>query len=149
MVSLLLPSVVTVMVVPSEFIEPLSYFGEVSSNVVLEALAVGIGIIAWRKCKNFGSRDDCFGVVHVNIENRVQLPSTIWLSGPNWLRLSPCFAGQDAFGPRVTKLCVTSTSAGPEPRTTATTATSLTRFLGDAAFGACETAYRRRGCWYA
>ena len=72
--------------------------------------------------------------------------STVWLSGPNCLQLSPCFADQDALVP---KFWVTNTSAVSEPRTATTTTTSLTGFLDGAAFGAYGSACCRRGCWCA
>ena len=47
------------------------------------------------------------------------------------------------------KFFVTATSAVSEPRTTATTTTSLAGFLDGATFGAYGSACRRRGgCWY-
>ena len=45
------------------------------------------------------------------------------------------------------KLCVTRTSAVSEPRTTATATTHFPRFLDGAAFRACGTDNRCRGCW--
>ena len=68
------------------------------------------------------------------------------MSGHNCLQLIPCFAGQDAFVPRVTKFCATDSSAIPKPRTVATATTSFARFVDSTASGANESASRRRHC---
>ena len=68
------------------------------------------------------------------------------MSADDCLGLYQCFAGLDAFIPRVIKLGVTITSAVSEPRTTATAATNFLRFHDDTAFGAYRTNSCRRGC---
>ena len=73
--------------------------------------------------------------------------SRVRLSADGCLEPRPCFAGLDALVPRVMKLCVTRTSAVSEPRTTATATTHFPRFLDGAAFRACGTDNRCRGCW--
>ena len=71
------------------------------------------------------------------------------MSAHGCLGLRPCFADLHALVPRVMELGVTSTSAVPEPRTTATTAASFPRFRNDAAFGAYRIDGRRHGWWCA
>ena len=72
--------------------------------------------------------------------------SRVRLSADGCLEPRPCFAGLDALVPRVMELCVTSSSAVSEPRTTATAATDFSRFRDRAAFGAYQTDCRGRGC---
>ena len=59
---------------------------------------------------------------------------------------SPCFAGLYTLVPRVLKSPVTRTPAVSEPRTTATTTTTLARFAEGAAVGTYGSACRRRNC---
>ena len=73
--------------------------------------------------------------------------SRVCLSDDGCLGLRQCFTDLDAVVPRVITLGVVRTSAVSEPRTTATTTTNFLRFCNDAAFGACGTDARRRGCW--
>ena len=63
------------------------------------------------------------------------------------LGLGPCFAGLDAFVPRVINVGVTCTCAVFEPRTTVSATTRFARFLDDAAFGAYSTGGRRSDGW--
>ena len=60
----------------------------------------------------------------------------------------PCFAGLNALVPRVTKVCVTRTSAVSKPRTAAGATADFARFLSNAALGTHGTDGRRcRDCW--
>ena len=77
--------------------------------------------------------------------SNVILLISVQLLADNCPGLRPCCAGLDALGPRVTKFCVTSTSAVSEPRTPATAATTFTGFADGAAFGAHGTG-DRHGC---
>ena len=52
-----------------------------------------------------------------------------------------------ALVPRALKSCVTSTSTGFEPGTTAPAATAFPRFRDGAAFETYGTDDRRRSCW--
>ena len=71
--------------------------------------------------------------------------SRVRLSADGCLGWSQCFAGPNAFVPRVIRLDVTNTSAVSEPRTAAAAATMFPRLRDDAALGANGTDGRRRG----
>ena len=65
-----------------------------------------------------------------------------------WLGPRQHAACLDALVPRVTKFCVTSTSAVSEPRPTATATAALAGVLHGAASGTHITDHgRRRVCW--
>ena len=89
-----------------------------------------------------------FGVYHINIIRMITLLlSSVCLLVDDYPGLCPRFAGLDTLVPRVIKVCVTSTSAVFEPRTTVSATTSFARFLDDAALGAYGTADRRSDGW--
>ena len=69
------------------------------------------------------------------------------MQGDDDLGLRMCFAGLDSLVPRVIRVCVVSTSAVFEPRTSATATTSLARFVDGAAFGTYGTVHRCCSCW--
>ena len=73
------------------------------------------------------------------------LLSSFHLLGDDCDGLRLCFAGLNALVPRPTKVCVTSTAAVFEPRTTVAATTSSARFLDDAAFETYGIVDRRCG----
>ena len=75
------------------------------------------------------------------------LLSRVGLSADGSLGLSQCFAGPDAFVPRVIRLDVTNTSAVSEPRTAAATTTAFARSRDGDTFVTNGTGGCRRGCW--
>lgn len=72
--------------------------------------------------------------------------SSAQLLTDDYLGLRPCFAGLDALGPRVMNVCVASTTAVSEPRTSATATASSAGFLDGAAFETYGVGNRNRGC---
>ena len=86
---------------------------------------------------------------HVSIIRRVVvfLLSSVCLLTNGCLGLRPGFAGLYALVPRVIKVCVTGTSAGFEPRATATATTHFAGFRDDAAFRTYGTDGRRSDGW--
>ena len=83
-----------------------------------------------------------FGSCHnaSTIEKAVALLlNSILLLTNSCLRVRPYFAGLDTLVPRVMKLRFTRSSAVSKPRTTATAATHLTRFLDGTALGTYDT----------
>ena len=70
------------------------------------------------------------------------------MQGDDDLGLRMCFADLDSLVPRVINVCVASTSAVFEPRTSSTATTSLARFVDRAAFRSYRTVNCCRSCWY-